>query len=143
MVLKTPNKTSWQNNKAVIACQWVIIVGCVIVGYYVINGAFKEDARQESFSNRYYLPAVQDYRSQHYLEAVPKLQANLRAFPDDYKANFEMGLVLEKLNRKPEARTYFVNAQNSFLSHHGRFSEWKPYDDAQHEIDKIDRVQKQ
>lgn len=138
MASKAPNKSSWQNNKVVIACQWVIIAGCVIVGFHIINGAFQEDARQENFSNKYYLPAVQDYQSRHYLDAVPKLQANLRAFPDDYKANFEMGLVLLKLDQKQEARTYFVSAQNSFLSHHGRFSNWERYNNAQHEITNID-----
>ena len=137
-----PDKTSWKRSKAVIACQCVLIMASIVVGYLVLTNALRYDKRQEDFSAKYYLPAVQDYSAQHYRDAVPKLQANLRAFPDDYNANFEMGLVLLKLDRKQEARAYFVNAQNSFLSHHGRFSKWKRYDDAQHEITKIGRLLK-
>ena len=107
-----------------------------------INHEFNEDKKQEACSNRYYVPAVQDYEAHRYEAAVVKLQANLRAYPDDYKANFEMGLVLLGLGKKQEARVYFVDAQNSFLSHHGRFSKWKPYDLAQHQIDRIDQMQK-
>ena len=53
-----------------------------------------------------------------------------------------MGLVLLKLDKSREARIYFVSAQNSFLSHHGRFSTWERYNAAQHEISKIDRKAK-
>ncbi len=121
---------------------YVFSVACIVGGGFIIHAAFNENKKQEAYSNKYYVPAVQDYKAHNYQAAVVKLQANLRAFPDDYKANFEMGIVLLGLGKKQEARTYFVNAQNSFLSHHGRFSSWKPYDLAQHEIDKIDQPQK-
>ncbi len=121
---------------------FVFFAVCMIATGLVINVEFKEDERQKAYSNKYYVLAVQDYNAHRYQEAIVKLQADLQAFPDDYKANFEMGLVLLKLGKKQEARTYFVNAQNSFLSHHGRFSTWERYNAAQHEINKIDQPKK-
>lgn len=131
-------KKSWKNSTPVVIFSYVFSAACIVGTGFVINIAANEDKRQQDYSDKYYAPAVQDYKAHHYQDAIVKLQANLKAFPDDYKANFEMGLVLMKSNKRQEARTYFVNAQNSFLSHHGRFSTWERYNAAQHEIDKID-----
>ena len=139
---KAHSKGLWKDSPFSVILASVFFAACMIGTGLVINAASKEDRRQEEYSNRYYMPAVQDYNSHRYRDAIVKLQANLQAFPDDYKANFEMGLVLLKLGKKQEARAYFVNAQNSFLSHHGRFSTWERYNAAQHEINKIDQSKK-
>lgn len=138
LALKKTKQTSRRKGKILLISQCVIIIASTVVGVIVVKRAFNEDKKQQDFSDKYYLPAVQDYNAHHYPEAIKELKVNLKAFPDDYKANFEMGLVLMRSNKRQEARTYFVNAQNSFLSHHGRFSTWERYNAAQHEIDKID-----
>ncbi len=138
----TLNKGTRRDTPLKAALCYAFFAACMVGSGFIIHAASDEDKRQEAYSNRYYAPAVQDYQAHHYQAAAVRLQANLRAFPDDYDANFEMGLVLLGMGKKQDARTYFVNAQNSFLSHHGRFSEWKPYNMAQHEIDRIDKPQK-
>jgi len=142
LTVNKADQSSWRKNRIVIVCQYVFFIACVVGSIYLIRSAFREDKRQQDYSDKYYLPAIQDFKSNHYQEAISKLQANLQAYPDDYKANFEMGLVLLKLDKSREARIYFVSAQNSFLSHHGRFSTWERYNAAQHEISKIDRKAK-
>ena len=131
-----------KDNPIKVAFAWLFFAAGMIGTGFIIHAASNEDKKQEAFSNRYYVPAVQDYEAHHYQAAALKLRANLLVYPDDYKANFEMGLVLLKLGKKQEARRYFVNAQDSFLSHHGRFSDWTPYNMAQHEINHIDYPQK-
>ena len=142
LTVNQADQISWRKNKILIVCQYVFFIACVVGTTLLIRSAFIEDKKQQDCSDKYYSPAVQDYKLHHYQAAISKLQANLQAYPDDYKANFEMGLVLLKLDRSREARSYFVSAQNSFLSHHGRFSTWESYDVAQHEINKIDRMPK-
>ena len=118
----------------------IFIILCVIGGAYILYRTEKEQSRYDDFVVKYYDPAVQDADAHRYQEAAQKLQVLLKEYPDVYEANFEMGVVLMGLNNNKEARIHFVTAQNHFLYHHNRNSDWEPYDAAQRKIKQIDRA---
>ncbi len=139
MVQNHPNRRSKKNIiKDVFGMSFFVL--CVIGGACILYRAEKEQSRYDDFVVKYYEPAVQDADAHRYREAAQKLQVQLKEYPDDYDANFEMGVVLMGLNNNKEARIHFVTAQNHFLGHHNRFSDWEPYDAAQRKINQIDRA---
>jgi len=73
LTVNKADQSSWRKNRTVIVCQYVFFIACVVGSIYLIRSAFREDKRQQDYSDKYYLPAIQDFKSNHYQEAISKL----------------------------------------------------------------------